>query len=435
MAKQQCAEPAVDGVQLRRDRATRACRKANDGRMSLNASQMVAVLMTDLVGSTAMADRVGPEALAHLAAELQHAGVPARCRTLATRALAIARAGGDPAVLAHTISVASFAISTPDTLQERLALDDELADLVRALEDPRLGFRAASKMAIDALQAGDRSRFESSLDALRASVASLPDPINAWLRLMWEGCSALAQGELESSERWVFQMFEAGTASGQPDAASTFGSSLFNVRSQQGRSGELIEQLIEAARGIESSAAWRAAAAIALIDGGRTDEARELALAEDFGSMPWDWIWLVAAFAWADVCSRLDLTEAAAELYLLLTPFSGHLAVAGAFVSGSIDWALGVLAMTMKRYETAEGHFAAAAEIEERFGAPVSRAHPRQLGPRAHRSRSARRSRPRTAPTRAGRGNGPPSGRGTCRPRSRRVSHRACSGQPIAKPS
>ena len=38
---------------------------------------------------------------------------------------------------------------------------------------------------------------------------------------------------------------------------------------------------------------------------------------------------------------------------------------------GSIDWALGRLATTLERYEQAEGHFAAAAEIDERFGAPL----------------------------------------------------------------
>ena len=40
-------------------------------------------------------------------------------------------------------------------------------------------------------------------------------------------------------------------------------------------------------------------------------------------------------------------------------------------MSGSIAWALGMLAATLERYEQAEGHFAAAAEIEERLGAPL----------------------------------------------------------------
>ena len=43
----------------------------------------------------------------------------------------------------------------------------------------------------------------------------------------------------------------------------------------------------------------------------------------------------------------------------------------GTIVTGSIDWALGILAMTLERYEDADGHFATAAEIEERLGAPL----------------------------------------------------------------
>ncbi len=44
---------------------------------------------------------------------------------------------------------------------------------------------------------------------------------------------------------------------------------------------------------------------------------------------------------------------------------------AARWCAGSIAWALGTLATTLGRYEQAEDHFAAAAEIEERFGAPL----------------------------------------------------------------
>jgi hypothetical protein len=37
----------------------------------------------------------------------------------------------------------------------------------------------------------------------------------------------------------------------------------------------------------------------------------------------------------------------------------------------SIPWALGTLATTLERYEQAEAHFAAAAQIEARLGAPL----------------------------------------------------------------
>jgi hypothetical protein len=74
---------------------------------------------------------------------------------------------------------------------------------------------------------------------------------------------------------------------------------------------------------------------------------------------------------WTKVCTRLDLVDRAAELYELLKPYPGQFATTGTGVSGSIDWALGVLATTLGRHEQADGHFAAAAEMEERLGAPL----------------------------------------------------------------
>ena len=71
------------------------------------------------------------------------------------------------------------------------------------------------------------------------------------------------------------------------------------------------------------------------------------------------------------VCSGLRMVDRAGDLYELLTPFSGQLAGNAATVFGSFSWALGTLASTLERYEQAEGHFAAAAEIEERIGAPL----------------------------------------------------------------
>ena len=104
---------------------------------------------------------------------------------------------------------------------------------------------------------------------------------------------------------------------------------------------------------------------------GREDEARELALAEDLQSIPWEQAWSTAMILWAMVCSRLAIVDRAGELYELLAPFSGQLAATPPAVYGSIAWALGTLAATLERYEQAEDHFAAAAEIEERLGAPL----------------------------------------------------------------
>lgn len=130
--------------------------------------------------------------------------------------------------------------------------------------------------------------------------------------------------------------------------------------------------MVQFADGPDSAWGWRAAAARVLLDNGREDKARARALAEDIGSVPRDPIWLVSMFIWAQVCARLGAGDRAEELYGLLAPYAGQLAVAGQLVYESVDWALGELSTSLERYEDAERHFAPAVEIEARLGAPLS---------------------------------------------------------------
>jgi len=309
--------------------------------------------------------------LALLADELHQSGDPTRCVRLASEAIEIARACEDPETLALALLHAGTATGFPDRLHETKRMFEELLELTEVLDDPSMSLRSATAGLVIGLLHGDRARVESSLATARTLAASVPEPVFAFQRLMAESCWALVQGELEPAERWAIQMFESGTASGQPDAAAVFAAELFNARYGQGRTGELVEQLVRRARRSNSVSVSRAFAALALIESGREDEARELAIAEDFQSVRWDWTWLMTTFLWADACSRLELDARADELYELLAPLAGVLAVSGALVAGSVAWALGALATTLGRHEQAEGHFAAATEIEERFGAPL----------------------------------------------------------------
>ena len=309
--------------------------------------------------------------LALLACELHYGGEQSRCRRLATEAIEIARATGDALALANTLTNACWAIWVPDTLQERQLLSEELFELAQGLDDPWFIFHAAVRRMMVGMEAGDRSQVESGLKTVRALAASVPDPHMAWVRLLLESTFALMRGDLPAAERWTIDAFEVGTASGQPDAPVLFGAQVFRVRYSQGRVGELVERIVQLAGEPDSLAVWRAVATLALIESGRAGDARELALAEDLQSVPWDQTWSVAMFLWADACSRLGVNDRAGELYELLAPFSGQLAAIGVVVFGSIDWALGTLAATQERYETAQGHFAAAAEIEARLGAPL----------------------------------------------------------------
>ena len=310
------------------------------------------------------------QVLALLASELHYSGDSSRCRQLAEEAVAMARNTDDEVSLAHTLSHAIWAIAAPDTLEERQLLIDELLDLTRRLDDPRLltsmggGARLAAGIEI-----GDRTQIESALAAGRAAAAAVPQASLRWAWLVAEATWSFVKGDLQASERWAVQAAEAGT--GEPDAFIAIGVQLFAIRHLQGRLGELAEQAVALTRRPEGVAGHRAGAALALIEDGREDEARQMALAEDLQGISLEQAWSLAMILWAMVFSRLHIVDRAAELHGLLTPFSDRLAGSPVSVFGTFAWALGTLAATLERYEEAEGHFAAAAEIEERLGAPL----------------------------------------------------------------
>jgi class 3 adenylate cyclase/tetratricopeptide (TPR) repeat protein len=308
-----------------------------------------------------------------LALELHFSSDPARVRWLAAEGLEIARAAEDPVVLAYTLSNVVWAIWGPDALKERKSLTEQLLALARRLDDPKLSFWAAVRQWDVGWEAGDRTQAESALATMRTLAAAVPEPTFAWQRLFYEAVPALAEGDLQAAEQWAIEAFEAGTASDQPDAFDIIAVQLFNVRYLQGRTGELVEQLMQIVGQPDSMPAWRGAAAIALIESDRVDEARELILAEDFQSLPWDLVWPLGMSWRADACARLRLADRAGELYELLDSedMSGQFVFIGAGVFGSIDYTQGSLSGTLGRYEQAEGHFAAAAEMEERLGAPL----------------------------------------------------------------
>jgi class 3 adenylate cyclase/tetratricopeptide (TPR) repeat protein len=383
-AERQAGDPAyrqtlLDAAEVAQqlDDADRLCRAVLANSRGVTSQLMGTVdrervhALEAAAGALADDDPRRAQVLALLAGGLAYAGHPERCRRLAAEAIEIARAAGDPAALAHTLANACRAIGALDTLQERRRLSDELTELARHLDDPRLTWAAARIGAMVGLEAGDRSKVESGLATLREFEASVPEPLIAWARLQHESGWAIVEGDLEASERCAIEAYETSSASGQPDAAAVFGAMLAQVRMYQGRLGELAEQALRFDAESPDFPTWRATAALGLLQGGREDEARDLVLAEDFKNVLPNEAWSMAMYVWAMVCSDVHAVARAGELYELLAPFSGQIVAVGAIVLGSIDWALGSLATALQRYEQAERHFAAATEIDERLGAPL----------------------------------------------------------------
>ena len=227
------------------------------------------------------------EVLALLAAELQFSGEPERCEALAEQAIELARACGDPSTLARAMTDAWGAIVAPHTLQQRRRMIDELNGLAAQLDDPRLMARAAARRMLVGLEVADRGQVELGLQTLRDVAENVPEPWIAYLHLLLEFGWTLLGGDLPGAERVARQAYELGTGAAQPDAPIFYGAHLFHVRYFEGRAGELTDQVVALGGPGGALSGWRAgAAALTMIQGNRPEEARELALAEDFGGSP-----------------------------------------------------------------------------------------------------------------------------------------------------
>jgi hypothetical protein len=210
---------------------------------------------------------------------------------------------------------------------------------------------------------------------MRALAATVPEPSIAWTRLKLESGWALVEGDLQASEQWAIQAYQVAAAAGEPDAETSFHGQISRVLYFQGRYGEVLDRMLVGASEPNSLASWRAAAAMALVERDREDEAREQLLAADLQGVRSDETWLMSVLHWAEVCSRLRVVECAGELYALLAPYSGQFVAGGTIVSGPSDLVLATLAAILERHDAAERHFAATTEITERLGAPLFLAH------------------------------------------------------------
>ena len=126
---------------------------------------------------------------------------------------------------------------------------------------------------------------------------------------------------------------------------------------------------------------FRATLALALSDGSRLDEARQLidqAVAVDFRDIPYDVTWLAVTCIYAHVASQLGHLAAARTLYRMLEPWSEQIAFPAFGVWGPVNLYLGTLASVLGDRSAAERHLLEAARTAIRAGAPVWEARSRR---------------------------------------------------------
>jgi class 3 adenylate cyclase/tetratricopeptide (TPR) repeat protein len=334
--------------------------------------ERVAVLEAALAKVDAGDGAARARLLATLAAELQYAGERERRVMLSDEAFALARRVGDPATLAHVLSVRGHTIWAPETLGERLANSSEHLAAVARLSDPLARWYASATRPQVCMEAGDLAEVDEHLAILAQLTRELgSQPHLVFAETIDRAWRALLAGELEKAEALAAEAYDVGRHSGQSDALTYYAGQLLAIRYDQGRLDELVTVLEQAVSQSPRIPAFRATLALAYCEAGRLGDARPMLAAADFDELPVDLGWTTGMAFWAEVAARLEERPAAAALRERLAPFPDHLVFNGLFVFGAISRSLGLLTAVEGDLDQAESLLARAAATHERIAAPA----------------------------------------------------------------
>jgi class 3 adenylate cyclase len=312
--------------------------------------------------------------LAGLGIELVYGEVH-RARRLAAsdEALALARAIDDPATLFYVLVARFMATNSPATLGQRLADTAELMALVETIEDPQPRFLAHFFSARVALEAADMATARSHADAGIVVADDLGQPAFRWMARWTLFGLVLLAGQLDEADRLIGEAFEIGTAGGQTDAGLHHAFERYVAGYERGRLDELEVELAAAVEQAVAIPSLCELVAMIHCEAGRLDRAREaftpiVAWGYD---LPKDVVWLGMSQVAAEIVNRLDDRTGAAVLLDRLAPFAGIFSTFGGVTFGCTTQNLGLLEATLGHLDAAIAHFADAAEIYERVGAPA----------------------------------------------------------------
>ncbi len=309
--------------------------------------------------------------LAQLGLELTWSPDRPRRVRYSDEALAMARRASDPLLLARVLLPRFYAIWSPGTLDERLAITGELLDIADTLHDPVLRFHTAWVRFRAALEAADADEGRRCARITADLAADLRRPVLRWLAGWVEAGVAHLDGRHDDALARVYSTRELGRQLGLPDAEHVALTQRCGLMATGAVIPGLEEELAHAADRYHT---YRCFLALARVGAGAADEARAIfaPLAGDgLTSLPQDPGWMATLVGGALTAIELRDTDTAAALVPALAPYAGQMVVAAAMPFGAVSHYLGVLCAFLGDRDRAGAFFATAAEIHARMAAPT----------------------------------------------------------------
>jgi DNA-binding CsgD family transcriptional regulator len=288
------------------------------------------------------------------------------------QAIEMAHRLADRSTLVFTLNARHYAILAPDTLEQRMAVSTELAQLAESSGDEELALQSLPWRLADLLDLGQVQAADEAVEKSAHLAEKLRQPLYLWYIGVFWALRALMKGDFETGE----QLAQAAHTLGQrvqPGAADVYlGAQLFMARWEQGRLAELEQTFSDLTERYPAMPVIHCLRTLIYGYSGRPGEAQaELRrlCADNAAALPWDQLWLGAVTALAEVAIVLADQGCAATLYELLLPYAGRNVMVGVpNCFGAAAAYLGGLAALLGRREAAAHHFEAALTINERLG-------------------------------------------------------------------
>jgi class 3 adenylate cyclase len=325
-------------------------------------------------------EAIGPERSARRAAllsaksqEVYWIDAQAQAAPLSAEAIEIAREAGDPSTLAAALQRQLFILVEPDSHDERLQIADEMLALGESSGDRETVVRSHAYRLRELLELGEIGGVDRELAIYARLAEELRMPQHIWHTYSLRAMRAMLDGELERAEELAEEARRRGERAEQPLATQFYGVQLVQIRSLQGRAGELLPVIRELAERFPGIPAWRTALIGLAVRGGDLEEGRrqlERFAGDGFSAVPRDFNWLAGMSLLAESAAILGDAERAAAAYEELLPYDGLVIVVGraAAANGPVARILGLLAHCCGRLDEAERHFRSAIELSVRMG-------------------------------------------------------------------
>lgn len=311
--------------------------------------------------------------LGRLAEEITFSEEHTRRDRLALQSVEMARRSGDHNALAAVLKNMHWALWTPEKVESRLELADEILGLAKVASDPAMQFEGHLFRCLAMLELADIASVHQELATCARLALDLRQPYNHWLVASTRVCVALAEGRLAEFVGLAHNARELGEKAHSANAALFHDVQLAHLCWLRGdfqqrmqivrRTGEnhpLLTSTIHVARAQTFAAQGMGDAARA--------EFERIAV-DDFAGLPRNVASAMSLAYLAEACVFLGDAQRAAQLYRMLLPFQHRLIVLVPVACyGPASHYLGLLAATMADVDGARRHFEDAIELSTRLG-------------------------------------------------------------------